>query len=283
MASSKTFLLLPHRIPASEELLALTTISPLSPLTSNIVPTEPLSTYLPSLISPSATLVTVDAPGSQTLDVSNAISFSLNLEPVLSLATSHGKRAKYTISSKEIKKTRLRAPGNIFGKLLEKDGFKEELMKLVPRKDYVQGKRAYFIIGVVTAVDATIQHAKEQDDDSGTNVSVPLNLMTGTPLPLDAGLGGGVEYKSGTSSVTTSQAVGNDIWGVEYMEIKRGWWDPDAVRLGRQIEKVKGGRFFGHKPAEECEDEEDDTWELMGVISSLVEADDLAAFVVEVK
>ena len=156
-------------------------------------------------------------------------------------------------------------------------------MKMLSRKAYLQGKRAYFITGIVTAVDATIEMIVERGNGKKANAALPLDIVAGTPLPVDAGLGGGVNYNLERGSTTTSYAVGNDVWGVEYQEIKRGWWVADAARLGRPMEKVKGGMFFSGKATEESEDEEDDTWELVGDTSSLLQTNELAAFVAEVR
>lgn len=156
-------------------------------------------------------------------------------------------------------------------------------MRLVTRKEYLKGNRAYFITGVITAVDATIKHVIEQKDGNSIKATAPRDLVTGVALPIDVGVGVGVDQGSGNNSTTTSQAVGDNIWGVEYMEIKREWWNVNAFQLGRQVEKVKGGKFFGKETEEESGDEEDDTWKLTGGTSSLVNEDQLAAFVIEIK
>jgi hypothetical protein len=53
--------------------------------------------------------------------------------------------------------------------------------------------------------------------------------------------------------------VGEEIWGVEYMEVRRTGWNAGAVGLGRPVEKVKGGRFFGKDEVDdESSDDEDD-------------------------
>jgi hypothetical protein len=257
MGASKTFLLLPHRIPASEELLALTTTAPLFPLSSSIAPTESLSLHIPSINSPSTILTTVDAPGALTLEVSNAISFSINLEPVLNFSTSRGNRVKYTIKSREIKTSWLKNPGAIFAQLIEKPSFKQQLMKMLPRKAYLDGHRAFFITGIVTAIDATIEKVIESEHGFNAKAKAPLDVVTGIPLPLDTGIGGGVDIKSGNDSKTVSQAVGNDIWGAEYMEIRRDWWNAEVLKLDRPVEKIKGGKFFRDKPADESESDED--------------------------
>ena len=269
MSSAKTFLLLPHRIPANEPLLGLTTTNPISPLTSSTVPSDNKNAALAAVITPSSTLTTTEFPGTLEISVSSSLSFSLSLEPFVTVETSSSNNKTYTITSHLIRKTRLKDPQALFAKLLENAELKQSFIQLLRKREpgSLRHSKAFFITGIITATDARIFKSDGKTIGFDAQALVPVDLIVGVPLPIDIGpsIGGG--GSSGGSTSTSSRSVGEEIWGVEYMEVRKKAWGTDVNGLGRPVEKVKGGRFFGKdEEDDESSEEEDDDDEISFVL-----------------
>jgi hypothetical protein len=283
MSEPKTSLLLPHRIPASKHLLGLTTINPLSPLTSETVPEDIKTANLAGLITPEITSTTISAPGTLTLAVSSSLSFNLDLQPVLNIASSRGPTETFTIVSKEIQKIRLENPAAVFRKVLEKPGVKNELIRLLSKR--VPGTfmkpTAYFIVGLVTAVDAQIKKGNVKSTGFKADAKVPIELSAGGLPGAKSGFGVGLELTTERTLESEETSVGAEIWGVEYMKVHKSRWGEGALGLGSTVEKVKGGRFFGKNEEEDESDEDNEeiTWNLTEGMRELQNTDGLKEFV----
>lgn len=162
----------------------------------------------------------------------------------------------------------------MFAKLLENAELKQSFVQLLRKREpgSLRHSKAFFITGIIAVTDARIVKSNGKTVGFDSQASVPVDIIVGVPLPIDIGpsVGGGVS--SGSSTSAESWSVGEEILGVEYMEVRKTVWGDGVTGLGRPVEKVKGGRFFGKNEEDDESSEDEDDDEVSFVLQSGEEA-----------
>lgn len=189
-------------------------------------------------------------------------SLQTRLEGLLTMGRTDAQDKGLVLRSTLVKTRRLANYDDVWDQLKNTEEVRRGLQKILP-----PGGKAYFVVGIMTCVDAGLEQAENRTVGVNAGVEVPVAAIAlgGLPLPgLDVGLE--VDRTRGENWAIGGVGVGEEVFAVEYRVVRRDWggFGKHAVLKDDSLRGKPGLKFGSDDSDDSCDsddsnnDDEDD-------------------------
>lgn len=215
------FALLPELLPIDHVRIGSLIASPQEPHIDAYIPTSPIDTPLTATYQSLTGLVGT----SQRTDL------SLKLSQLLNIHHTPSSSATSNLSTRAARRIEIQAQRDAFKAICKEAAAKEWF-----EDGFAESAPSYFIVGLMTVLDASLSHQSSLSSTSGATLTVPLSTFLSSGA--DVLVGGlnpsiGAEAKGKEEQKVSYAAQGEMVWAIAYRKVKYEIFRKKSVETAR--------------------------------------------------